>query len=59
MKYKVEKMLDRNELILNYVNEELESVPSTINSKLTKRGVKLNTRLEFNEIKKQIDNFIE
>ena len=28
-------MLDRNELILNYVNDELESVPSTINSKLT------------------------
>ena len=52
-------MLDRNELILNYVNEELESVPSTINSKLTPHGVKLNTRLEFNEIKKQIDNFIE
>ena len=45
-------MLDRNELILNYVNDELESVPSTINSKLTNHGVKLNSRLELNEIKK-------
>ena len=52
-------MLERNELILNYINEELESVPSTVNSKLTKKGIKLNTRLELNEIKKQIDNFID
>ena len=52
-------MLEREELILNYVNDELESVPSTVNSKLTKKGNKLNTRLELNEIKKQIDNFID
>ena len=52
-------MLERNELILNYINDELESVPSTINSKLTKKGIKLNTRLELNEIKKQINNFID
>ena len=52
-------MLDRNELILNYVNDELESVPSTINSKLTTHGIKLNSRLELSEIKKQIDNFID
>ena len=37
-------MLERNELILNYVNDELESVPSTINSKLTKYGVKLKAQ---------------
>ena len=48
-------MLDRNELILNYVNEELESVPSTINSKLTPHGVKLNTRLEFKNFEKNGD----
>lgn len=53
------KMLERNELILNYINDEIESVPSTVNSKLTKKGTKLNTRLELNEIKKQIDNFID
>ena len=52
-------MLERNELILNYINDELESVPSTVNLKLTKKGTKLNTRLELNEIKKQIDNFID
>lgn len=52
-------MFDRNELILNYVNDELESVPATINSKLINHGIKLNSRLELNEIKKQIDNFIE
>ena len=32
------KMLERNELILNYINDEIESIPSTVNSKLTKKG---------------------
>lgn len=52
-------MLERKELILNYVNEELESVPSTVNSKLTNHGIKLNARLELSEITNQIDSFIE
>ncbi len=59
MKLRLRKMLEKDELILNYIDSELESVSSTVNSKLTKKGIKLNTRLELNEIKKQIDNFID
>ena len=52
-------MLEINELISNYIDYELKHVLNTVNSKLIKKAVKLNTRLELNEIKRQIDNFID
>jgi len=52
-------MVEKEELIPNLINEELETMPITVNRKLTTNdNKKLNIKSEFNKIKIEINNFI-
>ena len=52
-------MLEKRELVSNLIDDEIESVPIAVNKKLKKNNRKLNVRLEFDQLKKEIDNFID
>ncbi len=51
--------MEKNEILINFINRELIEVPNSINNELTKNNQKLNIRKEFGEIKSNIDDFLE
>ena len=50
--------MEKEELISNFINRELVEVPNALNNNLIKNNQKLNIRNEFNEIKSNIDDFL-
>ena len=51
-------MMDRDELILNYLNEEIEDIPNIIHENIT-FDTKYHSRNELDDIKKTVDNYLD
>ena len=51
-------MLERQELISNFIRNELNDVPNILNRELSKNNKKFNTRDELDEIKGYINTFL-
>lgn len=52
-------MEDRNQILSNYINENLIELPLKINEKTSHNNLKYKHRTEFNELKTYIDNFLD
>lgn len=51
-------MLERHELISNFIRNELNDVPNILNRELSKNNKKFNTRDELDEIKGYVNTFL-
>lgn len=51
-------MLERQELISNFIRNELNDVPNILNRELSKNNIKFNTRDELDEIKGYVNTFL-
>ena len=51
-------MIKREDLILNFLKDELNDVPNILNNELSNNNIKFNARNELNEIKRYIDTFL-
>ena len=52
-------MYEKEEIISDYIKEELSDVPNILNNELSFNGKKFEYRKEFDFIKKYVDNFLE
>lgn len=51
-------MNEKEDLILNYLNEEISDIPIIVHNNLIRNNVKINSRSELEEIKQYIDDFL-
>lgn len=51
--------MERQDYIIGYINGQMTDMPAYYNTKLTKSNQKFNHRLEFNQIKENIDKYID
>ncbi|MBE6493957.1 MAG: ATP-binding protein [Methanosphaera stadtmanae] len=51
--------MEKEEEILNFINNEITNIPITINNKIMRKNKKFEYREEFYEIKGYIDDFLE
>ena len=51
-------MIKREDLILNFIKDELNDVPNSLNRELSNNGIKFNARNELNEIKRYANTFL-
>ena len=52
-------MYEKDEIIEDYIREELSDVPNILNNELSLNGMNFQLRKEFNFIKGHVDEFLE
>ena len=53
------KMIEKEDILSNIINNNLTEIPATINNKTSKKNIKFEYRDEYYQIKQIIDNYID
>ena len=52
-------MINNENLLINFINKQISTIPANLNSQITRKNKKFKLREEYYEIKRNIDDFLE
>ena len=52
-------MINNENLLINFINKQISTIPTNLNSQITRKNKKFKLREEYYEIKRNVDDFLE